>query len=125
MPGCDFGTLRSVLLKRPGEAFVSQPAIDRQWEALHYSDRPVLGNAIREHHRFSALLENLGVDTHYLPRDDSVGLDSIYVRDASVVCDRGVVLGRMGRARGPAGVPSRAWLANRGDDTWGRTTRGW
>jgi N-dimethylarginine dimethylaminohydrolase len=97
MPGSDVGILRSVLLKRPGEAFVSQPTIDRQWEALHYSDRPVLGNAIREHRRFSALLEGLGVDAHYLPRDDSVGLDSIYVRDASVVCDRGIVLCRMGK----------------------------
>jgi N-dimethylarginine dimethylaminohydrolase len=115
MPGCDFGTLRSVLLKRPGEAFVSQPAIDRQWEALHYSDRPVLGNAIREHHRFSALLENLGVDTHYLPRDDSVGLDSIYVRDASVVCDRGVVLGRMGKdAREAEPEVQRAFLQELG-----------
>jgi N-dimethylarginine dimethylaminohydrolase len=86
-----------VLLKRPEEAFLNQPAIDRQWQALHYIDRPDLGNAIREHRSFSALLENLGVDAHYLPCDDLVGLDSIYVRDASVVCDRGVVLCRMGK----------------------------
>ncbi len=86
-----------MLLKRPEEAFVNQPAIDRQWQILHYADRPVLEKAVLEHRGFSALLESLGVDTHYLPRDDSVGLDSIYVRDASVVCDRGVVLCRMGK----------------------------
>ena len=97
----DVGTLRSVLLKRPEEAFVNQQAVDDQWESLHYAARPVLEGAIHEHHRFSALLEGLSIEAHYLPRDDSVGLDSIYVRDASIVCDRGVVLCRMGKdARG-------------------------
>ncbi len=32
-----------------------------------------------------------------LPKADGVGLDSIYVRDASVVCDRGVILCNMGK----------------------------
>ncbi len=95
---CDFGTLRSVLLKRPQEAFVSQATIDRQWETLHYTDRPFLENAVREHLRFVELLESFGVSVHYLPPDDSVGLDSIYVRDASVVCDGGVVVCCMGKA---------------------------
>lgn len=115
MRGAEFGTLRSVLLKRPEEAFSSQPGIDRQWEVLHYTDRPVLGNAVREHRKFSALLESVGVDAHYLPHDDSVGLDSIYVRDASVVCDRGVVVCRMGKdAREAEPVSQRAFLEELG-----------
>lgn len=115
MRGAEFGTLRRVLLKRPEAAFISQPAIDRQWEVLHYADRPILGNAVREHRQFSALLEGVGVDTHYLPRDDSVGLDSIYVRDASVVCDRGVVVCRMGKdARQAEPVSQRAFLEELG-----------
>ncbi len=93
----DVGTLRSVLLKRPEEAFVSQRAVDGQWESLHYTARPVFEDAIREHDRFSALLEGLGIEVHYLPRNDSVGLDSVYVRDASIVCDQGVVVCRMGK----------------------------
>jgi N-dimethylarginine dimethylaminohydrolase len=86
-----------VLLKRPEEAFVSQRAVDGQWESLHYTARPVFEDAIREHDRFSALLEGLGIEVHYLPRNDSVGLDSVYVRDASIVCDQGVVVCRMGK----------------------------
>lgn len=115
MRGAEFGTLRSALLKRPEEAFINQPAIDRQWEALHYTDRPVLASAVREHRQFSALLDSLGVDTHYLQRNDSVGLDSIYVRDASVVCDRGVVVCRMGKdAREAEPVSQRAFLEELG-----------
>jgi N-dimethylarginine dimethylaminohydrolase len=35
---------------------------------------------------------------HLLPRASDTSLDSIYVRDASIVCDRGVIICRMGKA---------------------------
>ena len=41
----------------------------------------------------------------FLPVDDRTNLDSIYVRDASVVCARGVILCRMGK-RLRAGEPA-------------------
>jgi N-dimethylarginine dimethylaminohydrolase len=34
-----------------------------------------------------------------LPRHDETTLDSIYVRDATIVCDRGAILCRMGKAQ--------------------------
>jgi N-dimethylarginine dimethylaminohydrolase len=36
---------------------------------------------------------------HLLPRDETTTLDSIYVRDASIVCDRGLILCRMGKSQ--------------------------
>src|SRR5439155_1380642 len=38
-----------------------------------------------------------GAAVHALPADGTVGLDSIYVRDASIACDRGVILCSMGK----------------------------
>jgi len=42
------------------------------------------------------------VEVRWLPAGEDAGLDSIYVRDASVVCPNGVILCRMGK-------PQRAW----------------
>jgi N-dimethylarginine dimethylaminohydrolase len=44
------------------------------------------------------VLESAGAALHWLPRDAATTLDSLYVRDAAVVCDRGLVLCRMGKA---------------------------
>ena len=51
---------------------------------------------------FLELLRSSGCEITMLPKAEGVGLDSIYVRDGSVVCDRGVILCSMGKpaARG-------------------------
>ena len=51
-----------------------------------------------EYERFLELLSQSGAEILSLPVADNVGLDSIYTRDASVVCDRGIVLCSMGKA---------------------------
>jgi len=53
---------------------------------------------VRESDRFCDLLEGLGVELVPLSHDPGVGLDSIYPRDAAVICSRGVILCRMGKA---------------------------
>src|SRR5205823_4227523 len=50
-----------------------------------------------EYQRFLGLLGTAGVEVLYLPRDETVGLDSLYARDASIVCDAGVILCNMGK----------------------------
>ncbi len=102
----DVAPLRRVLLKHPRDAFVDQERVDAQWRALGYTDRPLFDEACREYDAFVSLLERLGVTVEWMPRED-LGLDSIYVRDAAVVCDRGAVLGRMGK---PARAPEPAAL---------------
>lgn len=94
----EVGVLRRALLKHPTAAWTSDEEIDEQWEALNYLARPNLPRAIDEFDALIALLESHQVEVELLPADPNTGLDSIYARDASVVCDRGVILCRMGKA---------------------------
>jgi N-dimethylarginine dimethylaminohydrolase len=90
------GRLTRVILKHAREAFDSADTIDAQWRALNFTSPPHLARASHEYERFVDLLTEHGVRVHFLR--DPGGLDSIYVRDASVVCDRGAILCSMGKA---------------------------
>src|SRR6266487_2688557 len=93
----EVGRLLSVAVKPAGDAFQSAAAVDRQWRDLGYTSPPELGAASPEYRAFLALLETAGAEILCLPPDDSVGLDSLYARDASIVCDAGVILCNMGK----------------------------
>ncbi len=101
----DTAPLRRVLLKHARDAFGSENAIEAQWRALHFESRPDFGRACEESDAFATLLESLGVEVEWAPADD-LGLDSLYVRDASLVTNRGAVACRMGKAT-RAGEPER------------------
>jgi N-dimethylarginine dimethylaminohydrolase len=97
--------LTRVLLKRPREAFGSDAAIAAQWKELNFAAPPSLPKAIEEYEAFVDILRSAGAQLEFLPPDERTNLDSIYARDASVVCARGAILGRMGkrlRSREPA-----------------------
>jgi N-dimethylarginine dimethylaminohydrolase len=99
--------LRSVLLKHAREAFGDQPTLDATWEDLGYLSRPDFAGAVAEYDDFLALLESLELEVHVAPADPGTGPDSIYVRDAAVVCDRGAILCQMGK-RARAAEPGAA-----------------
>ena len=84
----DVGAIESLLIKHVRDAFVSDQRIDRQWERLNYRGRPDLARAVDEYDRFVALLRGFDIDLHFLPGSAEVGLDSLYARDASIVCDK-------------------------------------
>jgi N-dimethylarginine dimethylaminohydrolase len=91
------GRLLDVVLKHPRDAFVDERTIAAQWRALGFTAPPVLDRAIAEFERFLAIVQSCGAQAHLLPRDDHTTLDSIYVRDASIVCDGRLILCRMGK----------------------------
>ena len=93
----DTAPLTRVALKHPREAFVDDATIAAQWRSLGFTAPPDLARAIDEFEAFAGLLRASGAEVQLLPRDDRTTLDSIYVRDATIVCDRGVVLCRMGK----------------------------
>ena len=93
----EVGPLGRVVVKPARAAFSDQSAIDRQWRRLGFTAAPDFEAAIAEHARFTELLASLGAEVLSLPAEDGLTLDSIYVRDASVVSDLGVVLCRMGK----------------------------
>src|SRR5690348_15852868 len=123
----DVGRLRRVLVKHARDAFGDAASVERQWRDLRYLAPPDVPAAIAEYDRFLALLEAAGVEPLRLPSERTVGLDSLFARDVSVVCDRGVILCRMGKpqrltetaaqedAFNAAGIPIRGRI--RGDGT--------
>jgi N-dimethylarginine dimethylaminohydrolase len=94
----DVGKLRRVIVKHARDAFVDDIAVDRQWQELNYYGRPDLGRAIAEYDRFAELLAGFGADVEFLPVNGSVGMDSLYPRDAAIATDRGMILCNMGKA---------------------------
>ena len=99
------GRLTRVLLKHPREAFVSDETAAAQWKSLNFSGAPALARATEEYDALVRILQATGAQLDFLPADERTNLDSIYVRDASVVCARGVILCRMGK-RLRAGEPA-------------------
>jgi N-dimethylarginine dimethylaminohydrolase len=93
----EVGTLRHLVLKHPRDAFADQAAVDAQWRDLGFTARPDFDAAVREYDAFVETIARSGTRVDMLPPATGVTLDSIYVRDASVVCDRGVILCRMGK----------------------------
>ena len=79
----DIGPTVRLVIKHAKDAFVSQEAVDRQWQALNYADVADFARAIDEYDRFAELLRDCGAALEFLPQDEAVGLDSIYVRDAA------------------------------------------
>ena len=94
----DIGKIKSLVLKHARDAFASVAQITKQWQALNYHQPPDFTEAIAEFNRFSGLFRDLEIDVHFLSADHSATLDSIYVRDAAVVCNKGAILCNMGKA---------------------------
>jgi len=110
----EHGRLGRVIVRHPRDAFVSRESIARQWQALGFTAPPDLDRAIDEYERFLEHLRSATADVHALDRDPAAGLDSIYTRDAAVICDRGLILCSMGKAAregepGLMGAASRMW----------------
>jgi N-dimethylarginine dimethylaminohydrolase len=95
----EVGAIRRMVVKHASEAFQSQQIVDAEWRNLEYQERPDFARAVSEYGALIAALESFRIELHMLPRELGVGLDSIYVRDASVVCDAGVILCNMGKLR--------------------------
>ena len=94
----EYGRLTSVVVKHVRDAFVDAQTIAAQWKRLNYTAPPDLPRAIDEHDRFIDLLRSSGATVHELSHDPETTLDSIYVRDASIVSAAGSILCAMGKA---------------------------
>ncbi len=93
----EIAAVRRMVLKHPREAFVSDLSIARQWRDLGYLARPDLHRAADEFDALVELLKGFGIEVLFLPRDDDAGLDSLYVRDAAIATDDGLILCNMGK----------------------------
>ena len=85
--------LRKVLVKRPGAAFAA--ADPARW---HYTGRPDLDAAQREHDALVQILLEAGAEVFYHHEPQPERADAIYVYDPAIVTDGGAVVLRMGKA---------------------------
>ena len=99
----DVGPLRRIVLMSARDAFSSQPEIDGLWQGLNFTGPPDFELAVEEHEQLVETLRGFGIETVFLPHADEGTLDAIYVRDASVATDRGIILCSMGKEARRAG----------------------
>lgn len=91
------GKIKSILLKHPREAFISEENIRTQWRELNYVGEPDYRKALAEYQEFVDLLKKEIPEIHLLPRCDKTGLDSIYVHDPVLITEKGAILCNMGK----------------------------
>ncbi len=89
--------IRRVLVKHPKDAYQNQIKLNKQSSQLNYLGVPSFDKALADHETLVGLLESSGAEVHYLPRDDSTTLDSIYTHDPCIVSNGGVILCNMGK----------------------------
>ena len=90
-------TIRKVLIKSPESAYKNQVNIDSQYQDLNYFGKPNFERSLKDYSSFQSILQNNGIEIHYLPSDDTTSLDSIYTHDPCLVSNSGVVLCSMGK----------------------------
>ncbi|RIA08484.1 N-dimethylarginine dimethylaminohydrolase [Flavobacteriaceae bacterium MAR_2010_72] len=97
--------LQSVFINPVENAFVSQTKLDADWKRLNYLEQPNFNKAIEEYEAFEALFLKSEIRVHHFPFHNSVKIDAIYCRDASIATDFGMILcnmGKVGRKNEPA-----------------------
>jgi len=91
------GKMVSVFLKSADDAFISEEHVDQHWKNLNFLDKPDLKKAKIEYQTFESLLKEQGVLIHYFPADDTVNMDALYCRDASIATNKGMIICNMGK----------------------------
>ena len=110
-PLSEYGRIRRVALRRPAESFVDQKRLDGEWQRLNYTGRPDYAGAQSQYDRLVSILKDQGSEIDFLPADPALTIDSIYVRDATIVGPLGLILCNMGKAerRGEPAVAETAF----------------
>lgn len=93
----EYGVLKEVFLKSAEAALINQSSIDTQWEDLNFLSRPDYKKALKEYEALESLLKKSGTAISYFPQEETVTMDSMYCRDASIITDFGVILCNMGK----------------------------
>jgi N-dimethylarginine dimethylaminohydrolase len=97
MTGLNEYSRLSRVLVHPASAAFSDGRIDRQWQSLNFTAAPDLARATDEYGMFRQLIARSGAQIDELPQSADLTLDAIYVRDATIISPRGVIVCRMGK----------------------------
>jgi len=117
----EVGRLERVFLKHTKDAFPPEDLLSTQWKELGYHREPDRSRAADEHDALIDLLETLGAEVELFPPHPDTSMDSMYVREASILTDGGMILCNMGkRARRPEPKAQEETLLHMGIPVLGR-----
>ena len=99
MYGCHSmtGKIRSIVLKKPDDAFISQDHLNLEWQRFNYVQVPDYQKVVEEFSVFEKIIRSHVDNILYLPQSESVGLDSIYTHDSLKVTNKGAVYFNTGK----------------------------
>lgn len=113
--------IKSILLKHPKDAYISQEHLDENREAFNYLGSPDYETVLEEFDIFVEQVKKVVDDIYYLPKDDRTGLDSIYAQDSLKITKKGGIYFQMGKElRRREGEASQDYLESLGIPTLGR-----
>lgn len=92
----EVGELKRVLVRKPEQGFVSEAKLQSEWKRLGYLECPDFSKAVKEYDTFCSILSQ-HAELVLCPQDDSLSIDSIYVRDAAILTNGGMILSNMGK----------------------------
>jgi len=98
--------LRRVIVCSPLTAGWDQPERAARWQALGFLHKPDFEKARSQHAEMCRQLEDAGAEVLELPPANELSLDAVYVHDASLPTDFGLVLMRPGKANR---IPEAQW----------------
>lgn len=120
--GCQsmIGTIESILIKHPKEAFISQAHLNKHYKEFNYIGCPDYAKVLEEYKTFEKAIKEHVKNIYYLPQNDSTGLDSIYTHDTLKITHKGAIYFPMGKKL-RKGEPdaTRAYLESIGIPTLG------
>jgi N-dimethylarginine dimethylaminohydrolase len=93
----EYKKLEFVFIKTVEDAFIGEEKLKNEWNTLNYLSKPDLTRAKEEYKAFKNLLAEKVPHISYFPKSDSVTIDSIYCRDASIATDYGMIICNMGK----------------------------
>ena len=89
--------LVSVFIKPVEHAFISNKKLESEWKELNYLSLPDFKNATEEYKNFENKLKSHAISIEYFPLNESLSIDSVYCRDASIATDFGMIICNMGK----------------------------
>lgn len=93
----EFGEIKSLLLKHPRDAFRNEDYLDQNWYSLNYLSKPNFNQALEEYEAFIEIFKKFNIELQFLDDSEDTGIDSIYVRDASISSNNGILICNMGK----------------------------
>lgn len=89
--------LTKVIVKHPREAFISEEHLQKNWGKYGFSSEPIYDESVAEYDDFLEILSENVSEIMYLPRDENVGMDSIYSHDPVKFTPKGAVILNSGK----------------------------